>query len=146
MSMNEITTREVLNRSLEAPEIDPVLLGIANRHIEGASIPDIAEQFNISEDRVAQVLDRREVKQYVDKVYLSQGFLNRFKRIQLINQVIDKKIQDVALGEEYTKKDLLEWLRLLQDMDKTARPQQKGPTVAVQVNNYDSLMRDLMEK
>jgi hypothetical protein len=146
MSMNEISTRDVLNRSLEAPEIDPVLLGIANRHIEGDTIQNIATQFNISEDRVAQVLDRREVKQYVDQVYLSQGFLNRFKRIQLINQVIEKKIQDVALGEEYTKKDLLEWLRLLQDMDKSARPQQKGPTVAVQVNNYDSLMQDLMEK
>ena len=58
MSMNEISTRDVLNRSLEAPEIDPVLLGIANRHIEGDTIQTIATQFNISEDRVAQVLDR----------------------------------------------------------------------------------------
>ena len=114
-------------------------------HIEGKSLSAIADSFSISEDRVAQVLDRREVKQYVDQVYLSQGFLNRFKRIQLINQVIEQKIQEVALGESYSKKDLLEWLRLLQDMDKAARPQQKGPTVAVQVNNYDSLMRDLME-
>jgi len=144
--MTDITTRDQLLQTLEAPEIDPVLLGIANRHIEGTSISDIADQFSISEDRVAQVLERREVKQYVDQVYLSQGYLNRFKRIQLINQVIEKKIQDVALGEEYTKKDLLEWLRLLQDMDKSARPQQKGPTVAVQVNNYDSLMQDLLDK
>lgn len=144
--MNEITTRDVINKTLQAPEIDPVILGIANQHIEGSSITDIATQFNISEDRVAQVLDRKEVKQYVDQVYLSQGYLNRFKRIQLINEVIDHKIQQVALGEEYTKKDLLEWLRLLQDMDKTARPQQKSPTVAVQVNNYDSLMQDLLDK
>lgn len=143
--MNEISTRDQLLRTLEAPEIDPILLGIANEHISGRSLTEIADQFNISEDRVAQVLDRREVKQYVDQVFLSQGYLNRFKRIQLINQVIEQKIQDVALGESYTKKDLLEWLRLLQDMDKQARPQQRGPTVAVQVNNYDSLMRDLME-
>ena len=140
-----MNTRDQLLSTLEAPEIDPVLLGIANMHIEGKSLSAIADSFSISEDRVAQVLDRREVKQYVDQVYLSQGFLNRFKRIQLINQVIEQKIQEVALGESYSKKDLLEWLRLLQDMDKAARPQQKGPTVAVQVNNYDSLMRDLME-
>lgn len=140
------TARDIINRTLEAPEIDPVILGIANEYIKGQSHQEIADSFGISQDRVAQVLERREVKQYVDQVYLSQGYLNRFKRLELINQVIQKKVEDAVLGEDLTKKDLLEWLRLLQDMDKSARPQQKGPTVAVQVNNYDSLMRDLMEQ
>ncbi len=140
------TARDIINKTLEAPELDPVILGIANEHIRGQSHQEIADVFGVSQDRVAQVLDRREVKQYVDQVYLSQGYLNRFKRLELINQVIQKKVEDAILGEDLTKKDLLEWLRLLQDMDKTARPQQKGPTVAVQVNNYDSLMRDLMEQ
>lgn len=140
------TARDVINKTLEAPELDPVILGIANEHIQGKSHQEIAEGFGTSQDRVAQVLERREVKQYVDQVYLSQGYLNRFKRLDLINQVIQEKVEAAILGGELSKKDLLEWLRLLQDMDKSARPQQKGPTVAVQVNNYDSLMRDLMEQ
>lgn len=140
------TARDVINKTLEAPELDPVILGIANEHIQGRSHQEIAEEFSISQDRVAQVLERREVKQYVDQVYLSQGYLNRFKRLELINQVIQQKVEAAMLGGDLSKKDLLEWLRLLQDMDKSARPQQKGPTVAVQVNNYDSLMRDLMEQ
>ena len=141
------TARDVINKTLEAPELDPVILGIANEHIQGRSHQEIADTFGTSQDRVAQVLDRREVKQYVDQVYLSQGYLNRFKRLDLINQVIQQKVEEALVGGgEISKKDLLEWLRLLQEMDKSARPQQKGPTVAVQVNNYDSLMRDLMEK
>lgn len=140
------TARDVINKTLEAPELDPVILGIANEHIQGRNHQEIADSFSISQDRVAQVLERREVKQYVDQVYLSQGYLNRFKRLELVNQVIQQKVEEAMMGGELTKKDLLEWLRLLQDMDKTARPQQRGPTVAVQVNNYDSLMRDLMDK
>lgn len=140
------TARDVINKTLEAPELDPVILGIANEHIQGRNHQEIADSFSISQDRVAQVLERREVKQYVDQVYLSQGYLNRFKRLELVNQVIQQKVEEAMVGGELTKKDLLEWLRLLQDMDKTARPQQRGPTVAVQVNNYDSLMRDLMDK
>lgn len=140
------TARDVINKTLEAPELDPVILGIANEHIQGRSHQEIADTFGTSQDRVAQVLERREVKQYVDQVYLSQGYLNRFKRLELINQVIQQKVEAAMLGGDLSKKDLLEWLRLLQDMDKSARPQQKGPTVAVQVNNYDTLMRDLMEQ
>jgi len=140
------TARDVINKTLEAPQLDPIVLGIANEHIQGKSYSEIAETFSISQDRVAQVLDSREVKSYVDQVYLSQGYLNRFKRLDLINQVIQQKVEEALLGGELTKKDLLDWLRLLQEMDKTARPQPKGPTVAVQVNNYDSLMRDLMEQ
>lgn len=141
------TAREVLNQSLEAPEVDPVLLGIANEHILGNSIATIAAKFNITEDRVAQTLEKKEVKQYVDQVYLSQGYLNRFKRLNLINQVIQQKVEEAVLGGELSKRDLLEWLKLLQDMDKTTRPTPaKAPTVAVQVNNYDALMKDLISE
>lgn len=139
------TAREVLNQSLEAPQVDPVLLGIANLYIQGKSLVDIAEHFSISEDRVAQVLERREIKEYVDQVYLSQGYLNRFKRLDLINKVVTQKVEEAILGGgEFSKRDLLEWLKLLGEMDKTARPQQRGPQVAVQVNNYDTLMKDLL--
>jgi hypothetical protein len=46
----------------------------------------------------------------------------------------------------FSKRDLLDWLKLLNDMDRDARP--KAPTTAVQVNNqtnnYSSLMQDLL--
>ena len=45
----------------------------------------------------------------------------------------------------YSKKDLLDWMKHLQEVEKDLKPKTQGPAVAVQINNYDKLMRDLME-
>lgn len=139
------TTIEALNKTLDAPALDPVLLSIANDYLSGKSIIDIADEYGISADRVTAVVEKREVKAYIDNVYATQGYLNRGKRIALINAVIEQKLQDALETGIYSKKDLLDWMKHLADVEATLKPQQKGPAVAIQVNNYDKLMKDLLE-
>jgi hypothetical protein len=139
------TTVEALNRTLEAPPLDPVVLALANDYLSGKSISDIAEEYDITEDRVAAVLDKREVRSYVDGVFATQGYLNRIKRIAIINAVIDSKLQEALETGIYSKKDLLEWMKHLQEVESSLKPKQSGPAVAVQINNYDRLMKDLLE-
>lgn len=139
------TTVEALNRTLDAPPLDPVILAIANDYLSGKSIQVIADEYGISTDRVTSVVEKREVKTYVDNVMATQGYLNRVKRIALINSVIDQKIQEAAETGIYSKKDLLDWMKHLADVEATLKPQVKGPSVAIQVNNYDRLMKDLLE-
>jgi len=139
------STIEALNRTLEAPALDPVLLAIANDYLGGKSVDTIAEEYGISADRVTSVVEKREVKAYIDNVFATQGYLNRFKRIALINKVIDQKVQDAIETGIYSKKDLLDWMKHLGEVEATLRPQVKGPAVAVQINNYDRLMKDLLE-
>lgn len=141
-----ITTTEALNRSLETPALDPVLLSIANDYLAGHSIPQISDSYNISEDRVTSVLEKREVKQYIDNVFATQGYLNRIKRINLINQVIDQKLEEAVETGVYSKKDLLEWMKHLHDIEQGMKPKSGGPAVAVQINNYDKLMKDLLDE
>jgi len=143
--MSPTTTVDALNKTLDAPALDPVLLSIANDYLSGKSIPDIADEYGISPDRVTSVVEKREVKTYIDNVYATQGYLNRGKRIALINAVIEQKLQDALETGIYSKKDLLEWLKHLADVEATLKPVQKGPAVAIQVNNYDKLMQDLLE-
>ena len=77
-------------------------------------------------------------------MFLSQGYLNRAKRLAVINKVIDEKLQEAFESGVYTKKDLLDWMKLLNDMETNARPKREVG-VAVQINNnYDSLMKDLL--
>lgn len=140
-----ITTTEALNRSLETPALDPVLLSIANDYLAGHSIDKISLDYNISEDRVTSVLEKREVKQYIDNVFATQGYLNRIKRINLINRVIDQKLEEAVETGVYSKKDLLEWMKHLHDIEQGMKPKGTGPAVAVQINNYDKLMKDLLE-
>jgi hypothetical protein len=144
--MNALTYSDNLNASLEAPEIDPQHMVVANEMLCGKSIPQIAEITGLSNDQVTAIAERSEVRRYVDSVYMSQGYLNRVRRMQVINKVIDEKLMEAAETGVYSKRDLLEWLKLLNDMDRDSRP--KAPTTAVQVNNhtnnYTNLMQDLL--
>jgi hypothetical protein len=139
------TTVEALNRTLEAPALDPVLLAIANDYLAGKSIDTIADEYGVSQDRVTTVIEKREVKAYIDNVFATQGYLNRVRRIALINSVIDQKVQEAVETGIYSKKDLLDWMKHIAEVEATLKPQVKGPAVAVQINNYDRLMKDLLE-
>ena len=99
MTSNSIaptTTVDALNRTLEAPPLDPVILAIANDYLSGKSVEQISDEYAVSQDRITSVIEKKEVKSYIDNVFATQGYLNRIKRINLINQVIDQKIQDAV--------------------------------------------------
>jgi len=145
MTKSITTTVDALNRTLEAPALDPVILALANDYLSGKGVDQIAEEYGISEDRVTAVIEKKEVKNYIDSVFATQGYLNRIKRINLINQVIDQKIQEAMETGIYSKKDLLDWMKHLQEVETSLKPKTQGPAVAVQINNYDKLMKDLME-
>src|SRR5210317_20591 len=139
------TSVDALNKTLEAPALDPVVLALANDYLSGKGVGELADEYGISEDRVTSVIEKKEVKNYIDSVFATQGYLNRIKRINLINQVIDQKIQEAVETGIYSKKDLLDWMKHLQEVETALKPKQSGPAVAVQINNYDKLMKDLME-
>lgn len=139
------TIADALNKTLETPSLDPILLSVANEFLQGESISDIADRFAISTDRVTQIIEKKEVKTYVDNVYLTQGYLNRIKRVNIINNVIEQKLEEALETGHYSKKDLLDWMKHLHEVETAARPKDKGPTVAVQVNNYDSLMKEVLD-
>jgi hypothetical protein len=145
MSIKVLTTADAVNASLDAPALDPILLSVANDYLAGKSISTIADSYSISQDRVTAILEKRDVKSYVDRVYASQGFLNRVKRMDLINRVIEQKMADAMETGQWSKRDLLDWLKLLNEMEATTLPKQNGPAVAVQINNYDRLMKDLID-
>jgi len=140
-----LTTVDALNRTLESPPLDPVMLAIANDYLSGKSIDTISDEYDLTSDRVTSVLEQREVKAYVDSVFTTQGYLNRVRRINLINRVIDQKLEEAVETGIYSKKDLLDWMKHLQEIEESTKPKRTGPAVAVQINNYDKLMKDLME-
>jgi hypothetical protein len=143
--MTNLTTyADNINSSLEAPELDPQHLLVANELLAGKTISQIADAFKISPDRVTAIVDRSDTKRYVDTVIMNQGYLHRSRRLSIINRVIDEKLAEAADTGMYSKKDLFDWIKLLNEMDRDGRPKQ--PTTAVQVNNtnnYTTLLNDL---
>lgn len=143
--MGQLSTyADNLNASLEAPDLDPQHLLVANELLTGKSVPQIAEAFGMSPDRVTAICDRPETKRYVDAVIMSQGYMHRSRRLSIINRVIDEKLAEAAETGMYSKRDLLDWIKLLNEMDRDNKP--KTPTTAVQINqnnNYTTLLQDL---
>lgn len=136
------TYADQLTQKLNAPRIDPVYLTIANDYLSGMSTEDIAYEYNLKQDVVVATLEKTEVKQYIDSVYMSQGYLHRVKRAQLINKVIEAKLEEAMESGKFTSKDLLEWLKFAREEEQGTKP--KGPGIAIQVNNYDRLMSDIL--
>ena len=67
-----ITIADALNKTLETPSLDPILLSVANEFLGGTSIPDIATNFSIS--------FRMECAQ----ITLDQATLNQLLRTQTV--------------------------------------------------------------
>jgi hypothetical protein len=144
-----LTLADNLRNSLEAPEIDPVHLSIANDYLSGMDVQSLSQEYGVTGDLITGVLEKGEVKSYIDNTFLTQGYLHRNSRLQLINRVIEEKLE-AAVDEngdgELSSKDLLDWMKLLHEMDKEARPKKTGPAVAIQINNYEKLMNDLIKE
>ena len=117
MTGTPTTTVQALNKTLEAPPLDPVVLAIANDYLAGKSVEEMSNEYAVSQDRITSVIEQKDVKSYIDNVFATQGYLNRVKRINLINQVIDQKIQDAVETGVYSKKDLLDWMKHLHEVE-----------------------------
>ena len=69
--------------------ISPEGLEIANAYLQLGSIPAVCARLSIDEAKASEYLAKREVKQYVDQVYLDTGYRNRFKLADTLDTLID---------------------------------------------------------
>jgi len=100
----------------QAIAISPEALEVANKYLETQSIVSTAEALELSQDLVADYLDRREVKAYIDGVFRDIGFNNKFKMRSLIDMIISKKLQELDEAEVGSSKDIADLLALSHKM------------------------------
>ena len=80
---NEISTR-----------ISPEGLDIANAYLELGNIPAVSARLNVAEQDVSELLAKREVKAYIDQVFLDTGYRNRFKLGAALDDLIERKLEE----------------------------------------------------
>jgi hypothetical protein len=154
MAKNQISTR-----------ISPEGLEIANAYLELGNIPAVSVRLKISEGKISEFLAKREVKQYVDQVYLDSGYRNRFKLAEVLDTIIDKKLDEADESEVYSTKDLADLVALSHkirmdemkaqtELEKARAANIKNQT-NVQINsgdmpfgqgNYGELMKKLLQE
>lgn len=128
----------------------PEELDIANAYLTYGSARDTAEQLGVPEYQVAQILERKDIRDYITGVYLDRGYRNRNKLGQVLDKMIDAKLEEAEESGIYTSKDLLELLQFAHKMrmDELKNEQSNvGPTVNIANfgdGNYGQLMERLL--
>ncbi len=153
MAKNQISTR-----------ISPEGLEIANAYLELGNIPAVCARLSIDEAKASEYLAKREVRAYVDQVYLDTGYRNRFKLAETLDTLIDAKLAEAEESEVYSNKDLADLIQMAHKvrMDEikaqTELEKAKAQTVKNQTNiqvnsaempfgqgNYGELMKKLLK-
>lgn len=147
------------NLPAETLQIAPEALEVANCYLQLQDARRVADELDLPVTLVTEILARREVKAYVDHVFMDTGFNNRFEMRAAMDALIKKKFQEMHEADVGSTKDITELLALSHKMSmdlldreiqlaKAQQSIQPQKQVNVQINDdgtkYSSLISRLI--
>ena len=148
----------------EVTTISPEGLEVANCYLQYGNIRAVCEFMQIAEDKIVELLNKREVKKYIDTVYLDMGYRNKNNIATVLDEMIQSKLEEAQESGVYSNKDLADLLqmahRMRMDEIKAQAELEKAQTTNiktqnnVQINeslpfgqgNYGKLMEKLLKE
>jgi uncharacterized tellurite resistance protein B-like protein len=100
----------------QALQISPEFLEVANTYLENQNIQKVADILGVPPDYVVDALDRKEIRAYINTVFADLGFNNRFKLRQVMDVIIQKKLQELDEAEVGSSKDIADLLAMSHKM------------------------------
>lgn len=147
-------------------EISPEGLEVAEAYLHTLDIKEAALQLDLPAHLVSKQLNTREVRKYVDTVFMDAGYRNKYTLSSALDGVIDAKLLEMQDSEMGSTKDIADLLALAHkfrmdemqkqiEMEKVHISKHKNDTVAAgtinntQVNltggaKYNSLITELL--
>lgn len=104
------------NLPAETLRIAPEALEVANCYLQLQDAKKVAHELDLAPDLVAEILARREVRGYIDSVFMDTGFNNRFQMRAAMDALIQKKFQELHEADTGSTKDISELLALSHKM------------------------------
>ncbi len=100
----------------EVTKISPEGLEIANSYLQFGNIRAVSEHLCVPEDKVVANLNSREIKRYVDTVYLDLGYRNKNQIGAVLDEMIASKLEEAQETGIYSSKDLADLLQMAHKM------------------------------
>jgi hypothetical protein len=100
----------------EITTISPEGLEIANCYLQFGNIRAVCDYLQIPENKVVDLLNKREVKKYIDTVYLDMGYRNKNNIAAVLDEMIASKLQESQETGVYSNKDLADLLQMAHKM------------------------------
>lgn len=119
-------------------KISPEGFDIANAYLEYGNVQETAKAMQVPEHEVVKILAQRDVKTYIDSVYMDLGYRNRNKLGAVLDKMIDQKLEEAEESGIYTSKDLFELIQFAHKMrmDEIKAEQKVDQSTTVQVANF----------
>jgi hypothetical protein len=131
--------------------LSPENFDVANAWLQYGNVQDTARALAIPEHVVVSTLKDKQIKAYLDGVYLDMGYRNRHKLGALLDRMIDQKIEEAEESGVFTGKDLYDLIALAHKMrmDEIKAEKAENSTTVNVANfgegNYGKLMGKLLE-
>jgi molybdenum cofactor biosynthesis enzyme len=100
----------------ELTTISPEGLEIANCYLQYGNIRAVCDYMMVPENKVVEVLNKREVKKYIDTVYLDMGYRNKNNIASVLDEMIQSKLDEAQETGVYSSKDLADLLQMAHKM------------------------------
>ena len=104
------------NLPAETIQIAPEALEVANCYLQLQDAKRVAAELDLAPDLVADILRRREVRSYIDAVFMDTGFNNRFQMRAAMDALIKQKFTELHEAGTGSTKDIRELLALSHKM------------------------------
>ena len=131
-------------------KLSPEHLLFAPTYLSSLSLAETAKELRITEADASELYNNKDVRRFIDTVFLQQGYLHKFKLVGILEKIIDSKLQEAEETGIYSNKDLLEVVSLLHKihMDHEKVTAEKSPSrqTNVQVNNYGENFASLLDQ
>ena len=94
---------------IDPERMTPEGLLVAQTYLtNGGDMLDTAEELNMPPEEVESMLKKREVREFVDRVYHESGFRNRFKIAKVMDELIAAKLEEMDETGLGSSKDIAE--------------------------------------
>ena len=100
----------------EITTISPEGLEIANCYLQFGNIRAVCDYMQVPENKVVDLLNKREVKKYIDTVYLDMGYRNKNNIAVVLDEMIASKLEEAKETGVYSSKDLADLLQMAHKM------------------------------
>ena len=102
--------------SKEIVKISPEGLDVANAYLQFGNINAVAQELAVPAHKVTELLAQKDVKRYIDNVYLDLGYRNRNNIASVMDEMIASKLEEAQETGIYTSKDLADLMQMAHKM------------------------------
>ena len=140
--------------------LNPEAQTVAETYLMYSDVRLTAKELGIPREKVTYYLNRPEVKRFLDTIFLEQGYLNRTRLQDVLDEVFELKLEEMRESEMGSKKDIADLIALAHkirtDEAKTINVSETTNAPRNQINiqnntssdfgsNYNSLLEKLVK-